>query len=165
LRRYYLSLGSTIDPAENLSGAVRLLGFHGDLAARSSVYISPPFGTESPQPDYLNAVVALDSSLEPEVFHREVVRRVEAQLGRVRTADRFAPRTIDIDILMVDREILEIDHRRIPNPEILERSFVAIPLAEIAPNLVHPEVGRTMAEIAAGFENDLEVAAARLEGE
>ncbi|HUF37290.1 MAG TPA: 2-amino-4-hydroxy-6-hydroxymethyldihydropteridine diphosphokinase [Anaerolineales bacterium] len=149
MRRFFLSLGSNIQPERNLPAAVRLLQTHGDLVAVSSVYASPPFGAAEPQPDYLNAVLILASELEPEDFQRRVVRGVEAQLGRKRTADRFAPRPIDIDILLIDDEILEIDHRRIPSREILERSFVAIPLAEVAPDFIHPIDGRTLAEIAA----------------
>jgi 2-amino-4-hydroxy-6-hydroxymethyldihydropteridine diphosphokinase len=157
VRRYFLSLGSNIEPARNLIAAVRMLRSLGEVIAISPVYISPPFGTDDPQPDYLNAVLIIDTDREPGDFQEQVVRVIETRLGRERGDDRFAPRTIDIDILMVDREILEIDHRRIPSPEILERSFVAVPLAEIAPDTVHPEDGRTMAEIAAGFVERLRV--------
>ena len=157
MRRYFLSLGSNIEPRRNLVAAVRMLRSHGEVIAVSPVYVSPPFGTDDPQPDYLNAVLIIDSDLEPDDFQDRVVRTVEMQLGRERGGDRFAPRTIDIDILMVDRAVLEIDHRRIPSPEIIERSFVAVPLAEIAPDIIHPEDGRTMAEIAAGFEERLRV--------
>lgn len=162
MRRYYLSLGSNIEPEANLAAAVRLLGEHGRMIAVSSVYISEPFGGDLGQPDYLNAVVVLDSALEPDEFHREVVRRVEAHLGRVRTRDRYAARTIDVDILMVDGDIRRIGRRPIPSPEILERPFVAVPLAEVAPDVRHPLAGLSMAEIAAGFAEDLRVHSMKL---
>jgi len=162
LRRYYLSLGSNIEPRRNLADAVRLLGEFGQRVAVSSVYISPPFGTEKPQPDYLNAVLVIDVDRTPDNFQANVVRPVESRLGRERSDDRYAPRTIDIDILMVDEEILEIEHRRIPSREILERSFVAVPLAEVAPDLVHPEEGVRISEIAARFTDDLRIADLKL---
>lgn len=157
MRRYFLSLGSNIHPERNLPAAVRLLEEHGRLLAASSVYRTAPFGTDEPQPDYLNAVVVLESAYKPAEFQREVIRRIEARLGRNRSRDRYAPRTIDIDMLMADQEILKIGSRLIPSREILERSFVAVPLAEVAPELVHPTDGRTMAEIAAGFDENLPV--------
>lgn len=157
MSRYILSLGSNIEPERNLAAAVRLLRERGTLIAASSVYVSAPFGDDRPQPDYLNAVVVLESELRPQDFLETVIRPIEAGLGRRRSADRFAPRTIDIDILLVDREVLKIGRRRIPSREILERSFVAIPLAETAPDLVHPTDGRTMAEIAAGFTEKLKM--------
>lgn len=157
MRRYYLSLGSNIRPEENLAACVRLLRERGRLITASPVYITAPVGTDEPQPDYLNAVVVIESDLEPVGFLRDVVRPVEQKLGRRRTRDRFAPRTIDIDILLVDRAVLSVAGRPIPSPEILERSFVAVPLADVAPDLLHPLDGRTLAEIARGFDASLEL--------
>ncbi len=157
MRRYYLSLGSNIEPERNLAAAVQLLGEYGKFIAASTVFITAPFGTGEPQPDYLNAVVIVESGLAPADFKNEVIRPIEARLGRIRSRDRYASRTIDIDILMVDKEILRVGRRRIPSPEILERSYVAIPLAEVAPDVVHPVEGRTLAEIAAGFEEELQI--------
>jgi 7,8-dihydro-6-hydroxymethylpterin-pyrophosphokinase len=73
---------------------------------------------------------------------------IEKTLGRVRTEDRNTSRTSDIDLLLFNRETLQLGERRIPSPEILERPFIAIPLAEIVPDYVHPETGRTLSKIA-----------------
>jgi 7,8-dihydro-6-hydroxymethylpterin-pyrophosphokinase len=70
----------------------------------------------------------------------------------VRTENKNAPRTIDIDIMLFNDDVLHVGRRRIPDPEVLERPFVAIPLAEIAPDYVHPETGRSLTEIASQFD-------------
>ena len=146
--RYYLSLGGNIEPERNLPAAVRLLGCFGKVLAISRVYESPPVGAKQKQPNYLNAAVLVESELGPHDFQRSAIGEIERALGRVRTEDKFAARTIDIDILLVNRDILQIEHRKIPNPEICTRTFVAVPLAEIAGDLSHPETGESIAEIA-----------------
>jgi 7,8-dihydro-6-hydroxymethylpterin-pyrophosphokinase len=77
---------------------------------------------------------------------------IEQRLGRVSQANKNAPRPIDLDITLFNREIMELGSRHIPDPEIIERPFVAIPLAEIAPDYTHPELGQTLSEIARNFE-------------
>ena len=160
---YYLSLGSNIDPADNLRAAVHLLSAYGDVAAASTVYETPPLGANESQPNYLNAVVLIRSELEPLAFQRRAIGEIESALGRNRTADKFAARTIDIDILLVGEQVLQIEHRPVPSPEILERDFVAVPLFEIAPDLVHPVDGRTIAEIAREFHPDEDTLRPRLD--
>ena len=146
--RYYLSLGGNIEPERNLPATVRLLGNYGKVLAVSQVYESPPAGAREDQPNYLNAAVLVESELGPQEFHKTAIGEIERALGRVRTDDKFAARTIDIDILLVNQDILQIEHRNIPNPEICTRSFVAVPLAEIAGDYVHPETKEPLREIA-----------------
>lgn len=152
-RSYYLSLGSNIHPEDNLPAAVRLLANYGRIKAVSRVYESPPAGASEHQPNYLNAAVLLISNLSPLEFQTQAIGDIEVRLRRVRTDDRNAARTIDIDILLVDQQILHIEHRTIPSPEIYERDFVAVPLGEIAGETVHPETGERLSAIAANFEN------------
>ncbi|MFC1976496.1 2-amino-4-hydroxy-6-hydroxymethyldihydropteridine diphosphokinase, partial [Chloroflexota bacterium] len=102
-------------------------------------------------PNFLNAATLVETDQSPESFKDEVIRRIEDDLGRVRTADKFAPRSIDIDIMLFNDQVLDVDNRHIPDPEVLERPFVAIPLAEIAPDYRHPETGQTLRDIAQGF--------------
>jgi 2-amino-4-hydroxy-6-hydroxymethyldihydropteridine diphosphokinase len=147
----YFSLGSNIHPEENLPAAVRLLEGYGKVVAVSSVWESPPLGPRD-QPNYLNAAVCLRTALSLRQCQEKLVPEIERALGRVRTTDKHAPRTIDIDLMLFNREVTTIGHRSIPNEEILERPFVAIPLAEIAPHYVHPLTGQTLAEIAAKFK-------------
>jgi 2-amino-4-hydroxy-6-hydroxymethyldihydropteridine diphosphokinase len=109
---------------------------------RSSVYETDPVGYLD-QPAFLNMVVAVETSLSP----RELLARllkIERELGRVRTF-RNAPRIIDLDILLVGSMILDEPDLQVPHPRMLERRFVMEPLSEIAPDLVHPITGRTIA--------------------
>lgn len=146
-----LSLGSNVEPEKNLSAAVQELGRYGRVMRVSVVWESPPLG-EPAQPDYLNAALWLETSLSARELKETAIAAIEVGLGRVRGADRNTPRTIDIDIMLFDREQLRIGRRSIPDQEVLERPFVAIPLAEIAPDFIHPDTGETLAEIAARFD-------------
>ena len=149
--RALLSLGSNIEPEKNLPAAVRGLERYGRVLRVSGVWQSPPMGNPA-QADYLNAALWLETGLSAEELKKKAIAAVETALGRLRGADPNAPRTIDIDIMLCDRERLRVGRRVIPDPELLERPFVAIPLAQIAPDYVHPETGETLAEIAARFD-------------
>jgi 2-amino-4-hydroxy-6-hydroxymethyldihydropteridine diphosphokinase len=149
--RAYLSLGSNIAPERNLPAAVRRLAAFGKVLAVSSVWESRPVGLAD-QPDYLNAALLLETTLTALELRETAIAAIETELGRVRTGNKNSPRTIDIDIMLFNRDILRVGRRRIPDPEVLERPFVAIPLAEIAPGYVHPETGETLATIAARFD-------------
>lgn len=146
----FLSLGSNIQPEENIPKAVEALSKSSKLVAVSPVWETLPLGADN-QPNFLNAATLVETNQSPERFKDEVIRRIEDNLGRVRTEDKFAPRPIDIDIMLFNDQVFDIDNRHIPDPEVLERSFVAIPLAEIAPDYCHPETGQTLRDIAQGF--------------
>jgi 7,8-dihydro-6-hydroxymethylpterin-pyrophosphokinase len=104
------------------------------------------------QPDFLNAAILLATPLPAQALRESAIAEIEANLGRVRTENKNAPRPIDIDIMLFNRDVISLGERRIPDPEVLERPFVAIPLAEIAPDYVHPETGQTLRQIARRFE-------------
>jgi 2-amino-4-hydroxy-6-hydroxymethyldihydropteridine diphosphokinase len=126
----YLGLGSNLgDRLERLRGAARLLGATEgiDLVRSSRVYETEPVGP--PQPAYLNAVVRTDTTLAPRGL-LEACRAVEDALGRVR-AERWGPRTIDVDILTYDEEIVADPDLVIPHPRMHERGFVLVPLGEL----------------------------------
>lgn len=147
----YLALGSNIEPERHLPAAVAYLAQFGRVSAVSTVWETPPLGLAQ-QPNFLNAAVVLETPLSAQALRLEAIATIEAALGRVRTENKNAPRTIDIDIMLFNRDIIQVNQRRIPDPEILERPFVAIPLAEIAPDYVHPETGQTLQMIAAQFD-------------
>jgi len=151
LHQALLSLGSNIEPEKNLTAAVRELGRYGRVRRVSTVWQSPPLGNPD-QSDYLNAALWLETSLSARELKENAIAEIETGLGRLRSTDPNAPRTIDIDIMLFNHERLRIGKRNIPDPEVLERAFVAIPLAEIAPDYIHPETGETLAEIAARFD-------------
>jgi 2-amino-4-hydroxy-6-hydroxymethyldihydropteridine diphosphokinase len=106
------------------------------------------------QANYLNAAVLMSTKLSAEEFQETAIRHIENELGRVRSGHKFGPRTIDVDIMLFNDEILQIGHRTIPSPEILDRAFVAIPLAEIDPDFLHPMTKQTLSEIAGQFDKN-----------
>ncbi len=155
MNRAYLSLGSNIEPAANLRAAVAMLTAQTRLLAVSTVWETAPLGITD-QPNFLNMAAVVETALSARQLKRDVLRRIETALHRDRSGHRFGPRTIDIDLMLFNREIFDWDGHHIPNAEVLERAFVAIPLAEIAPAYRHPETGQTLAEIAAGFDAEKE---------
>ncbi len=146
----YLALGSNIEPERNLREAVRHLARHGQVRAVSSVWETEPAGYAA-QPKFLNAALALATPLTAQAVRAEVIPELEAALGRVRTQNKYGPRTIDVDLVLFNAEVLDLGRHHIPDPELATRPFVAIPLAEIAPDYVHPETGQTLREIAASL--------------
>ena len=144
--RAFLSLGSNIDPEHNLPRAARELKSLGRLLAVSTVYQNPAIGP-TPQPDYLNAAVLLETGLSPQALRVEL-RRVEQRLGRRRTPDKYAPRTIDIDLMLFGSLVLREAGMTIPDPDLLVRAHLALPLAELDPGHRHPVSGVTLGAIA-----------------
>lgn len=150
--RVFLSLGSNIEPEKNLPAAVRELQRYGKVLAVSQVWQSAPVGYAE-QADFLNAAVLLETLLSAAELRNVAIPEIEAKLHRVRDPNnKNAPRTIDLDISLYGREVIEVVGRRIPDPDILSRVFVAVPLAELDPEYVHPETGTTLCEVAAGLE-------------
>lgn len=147
MSQVFISLGSNIDPERNLPEAVRRLALRCRLLAVSPVYETEPVG-KTDQPNFLNAAVLIETDLSPSELKTGVLEALEWELGRVRTGDKNAPRTIDLDISLFNDKVLEIGHRRIPDPEILQFSHIARPLANLAPDYAHPETGQTLREIA-----------------
>lgn len=109
------------------------------LLACSGLYGSPPMGPKD-QPDYVNAVMAIDSVLSPASL-LEQLQAVEIRQGRVRNGVRWGSRTLDLDILLYEREIIAMDDLIVPHSGIADRAFVLVPLAEIASDLVIPGKG------------------------
>ena len=143
----YLALGSNLgDRHENLRQAVAALSPQIDIKAKSHIYETDPWGYED-QPKFLNMAVRGQTYLEPEPLLKHL-KRLEIALGRQIT---FAngPRSIDIDILFFDDLILETPLLTIPHPRLHERGFVLLPLMDIAPDLVHPLLKKSIRELAA----------------
>jgi 2-amino-4-hydroxy-6-hydroxymethyldihydropteridine diphosphokinase len=137
--RAYIALGSNLDnPESQLRKAVRALRAlpHGRVAAVSPVYQNPAIGPGT-QPDYLNAVVALDTTLSAvDLLH--ALQHIESDQGRRRDV-RWGARTLDLDIALFGNEVITTAELQIPHPRLCERNFVLRPLLDIAPALMLPD--------------------------
>ena len=146
--RVYLGLGANLaEPLQQLQQAVTALSQlpQSQLAAVSSFYGSKPMGPQD-QPDYVNAVAALDTTLPAETLLNEL-QRIELEQGRQRKDDRWGPRTLDLDILLYGEEILATPRLTVPHYGMHQREFVLYPLLELAPQLHIPGLG-ALADIA-----------------
>jgi 2-amino-4-hydroxy-6-hydroxymethyldihydropteridine diphosphokinase len=139
--RVYVGIGSNIERERHIRAAVReLAGRHGPLIL-SSVYESAPVGFAGD--NFYNLVAGFDTKLDAESLIAEL-HALERASGRRRTSARFGPRTLDLDLLLYDDLVRHDGTVDVPRREILDYAFVLQPLADIAPNRVHPETGRTL---------------------
>ena len=155
--RVLVSLGSNIEPEHNLPAAIELLEEDGcfNVLAVSPIYSSAAVGPEG-QPDFHNAAVLIEAGCAHETLRGEL-RRIEAELGRVRTGDRYAPRPIDLDIVMIEGQVTEIGGNPVPDPDIGRFAHLAVPMADLAPEWVDPATGSTLEEIAARLAAEQEI--------
>lgn len=145
--RVFLGLGANLgDRARNLTEAIQRLGQHAKVIKTSSMYETEPWGFEE-QPKFLNQVVEIRTGLSPAEL-LAFLKEIEVAMGREKTF-RLGPRNIDLDILFYDDLVIISDSLSIPHPALAERAFVLIPLNEIAPDFKHPELKRTIKELAA----------------
>lgn len=141
----YIGLGSNLGDLErNLASAVGLLEQTGRVRSRSTFRLTAPVGFAD-QDDFLNGVVEIDTELEPDELLRRL-REIERALGR-RPTFRYGPRVIDLDLLLYGDRVIDNAELRVPHPRMHERRFVLEPLVELAPDLAHPVLGKTMAAL------------------
>lgn len=153
MARVYLGLGSNIDPIANLRLAVRELNARYGTLDLSPIYQSAAVGFDGD--DFLNLVAGLDSDESAAAIHT-TIERIHDLAGRERGSDKFGARTLDIDLLLYDDQVIEHSSFTIPRDDVLKYSFVLRPLAELAPDLVHPVTGQRIAEHWRAAEGRLE---------
>jgi len=150
----YVALGSNLGEREALlRSAIEQLAQLPEtrLGRISSLYDTAPVG-ELDQPNFLNAVVQLETALTARQLLWNLLL-VERRLGRVRhVARRYGPRTIDLDLVLFGDQVIDTPDLKVPHPEYHRRAFVLVPLAEIEPKLVHPLLGHTAEELLALVE-------------
>jgi 2-amino-4-hydroxy-6-hydroxymethyldihydropteridine diphosphokinase len=151
-----IALGSNLDSRfgnreANLREAVRRVGELGEVQAVSSFHDTEPVGHVE-QPRFLNGALLLETELAP-VELMQALLGVERAMGREREgAVAKGPRLIDLDLLLYDDQVVKTEELTLPHPEMQERRFVIEPLVEIAPEWVHPVLGRTMRDLFAGLD-------------
>jgi 2-amino-4-hydroxy-6-hydroxymethyldihydropteridine diphosphokinase len=123
------------------------------VRAISTVYLTEPLGPKD-QPPFYNCIVEIATQLTPRELKHGVLQGIEGVLGRKRTSDKFAPRTIDLDLLLYGDLTMTIDDHPLPDPDIFRRPFLAIALQEIAPGLVLPGSKTSVDEAAATLPRD-----------
>lgn len=139
----FIGLGSNLsDPPGHIRSARRAINAVGGIreVAFSSLYTSPPMGPPG-QPDYVNAVMAVETTLSPAELLR-TLQSIESEHGRIRDGERWGPRTLDLDILLYGQEVFNSPELTVPHVGLTERAFVLYPLSEIAPDIVVPGKGR-----------------------
>lgn len=149
MTRVYIALGSNLaSPLSQVTAAIEALGAipNSQIVAVSGFYRTPPLGPQD-QPDYLNAAVALETSLAPEAL-LDHTQRIELDQGRVRKAERWGPRTLDLDIMLFGDETIATPRLTVPHYDMKNRGFMLWPLFEIAPELHFPD-GDTLASVLA----------------
>ncbi len=146
MSRAFVSVGSNIDPAENVRRAIVMLARAASVSGISTVFRTEPVGSAG-QPFFYNCIVEVTTELAPVALKRDVLRSIESALGRVRTGDRYAPRTIDLDLILYDDIVLAGKDLTLPDPDILTRSYLLAGLAELAPDLRMPGTGQRIADL------------------
>jgi 2-amino-4-hydroxy-6-hydroxymethyldihydropteridine diphosphokinase len=145
MAKVYLGLGANLgNRIKNMSRAIQSLAGQATILQVSSVYETEPVGYTE-QPDFLNAVIAISTGMNPEQL-LQLIKEIERSQGRT-SSFHNAPRPVDIDILFINDRALQSKQLIVPHPRLTERAFVLVPLAEIAPGLRHPENGKTMKEL------------------
>jgi len=149
----YIAVGSNIRPEENVPDAMEMLANKIELISISTFYECKALGRPN-QPDYRNGVVALRTHLPPGQLIEEVLRPIEAELNRKRSQDKYAARTIDLDLILYGDQVFQTNGMNLPDPNIRERSFVAVPLLELDPDLVMPDDGVRLSELPVAAATD-----------
>ncbi|MBN1666394.1 MAG: 2-amino-4-hydroxy-6-hydroxymethyldihydropteridine diphosphokinase [Anaerolineales bacterium] len=139
-----IALGSNIDPQENLPKGIHLLGQSVEIIQTSQAWQTPAVGTSGP--DFLNAAVLVNTNLTAEQLRNRVLRPIETVLGRVRSADKYAPRPLDLDIVVYENRVLD--------PDLWTQAHVAVPAAELCPELLHPQNGLNLKQHARNLAAD-----------
>jgi 2-amino-4-hydroxy-6-hydroxymethyldihydropteridine diphosphokinase len=148
----YIALGTNLgDRLANLRAAIKALPPEITVLTESHIYETPPWGYED-QPAFLNMVVKAETELEPEPLLK-YLKQLEIELGREHNV-RWGPRLIDLDILFYDNLVLDSPPLAIPHPRLHERAFVLVPLADVAPDLIHPLLQRSIRDLLAELNTE-----------
>ncbi len=153
MARAFIGIGSNIEPAKNVRAAIRSLAQQTRVGGISMVYCTDALDHPE-QPPYYNCVVEIETETPPAEVQHDLLRPIETSLGRKRSEDKYAPRTIDLDLILYGDLAIDAEDIKLPDPDILERPFLATPLFELAPDLVLAGYNLRIGEIAARLPQD-----------
>jgi len=142
----YIAVGSNIGPEKNVPIAVDLLREKVEVVAVSNFYRTKALHRPE-QADYRNGVVAVRTSMTARELKDEILRPIEEILDRQRSEDKYAPRTVDLDLILYGDEVIRETGLNLPDDDLRERPFIAVPLLELAPELVLPDDGTRLADL------------------
>ena len=149
----FIGVGSNIQPERNITDALVRLSKRVDIKGISTFYKTTPI-LRKDQDDYLNGVWQISTSVPPEKLKFGVLRKIEKELNHNRESDKYASRTIDLDLLLYGDLVIHEENLTIPDPDICKRSFIAFPLSEINPNLVIPDIKKPLIDILNALSKD-----------
>lgn len=146
----YIGVGSNISPRAHIERAFYELGQKVRIVASSLFYSTAPLDGRN-QNEYLNGVWKAMTGADARTLKFEILRPVEDMLGRVRRADKFSSRSLDLDLLLFDNAVIREPDLQVPDPDIYVRSFIVLPLLELDPDLVLPDTRRSLRDVAAAM--------------
>jgi 2-amino-4-hydroxy-6-hydroxymethyldihydropteridine diphosphokinase len=142
----YIAVGANIEPEKHIVRALELLSREVDIMGISTFYATPAYGRPE-QPEYRNGVIEVRALHSARGLKFRVLRIIELALGRVRTDDKYAARTIDLDLLLYGDALIDQEGLRVPDPDLRTRIFLAQPLLDLAPGLILPDTGECVASL------------------
>lgn len=153
----YLILGGNKGKSiESIEKANQLISSKaGVITKKSNIFVTKAWGNTQ-QPDFLNQAIAITTELSP-LYLLSTLLSIEQELGRTRTTEKWVERTIDIDILFFNNEIINLPNLKVPHPYLHERKFVLVPLNELCPEFLHPTLNRTVKDLLTLCQDELEV--------
>ncbi len=146
--RAFVAVGSNIDPEVNIVRALDLLMERVRVTATSKFYRTAPIGRPQ-QAEYANGVWSIETDVGPHGLKNGMLRPIEARLGRGRSSDKYAPRQIDLDVVLYNDAVIDGPDLVLPDPDIRRRAFLVVPLLELAPEMVLPDTRESLASLAA----------------
>lgn len=151
MNKFYISVASNIEPESNIQAAVSRLRQFARIVSVSRCFVTDAIPSPEDEPGtyypyYVNCVVLLESTYDAKNFKRSVLQHLESALGRIRTKNKFASRTIDLDILLYNDEVISDEGIEVPDPDILDRWFLLLGILDIDPEAALPTTSRPLSE-------------------
>ena len=141
----YVGVSSNVSPQENILKALSLVSNHLKINGTSTFYRTCPLGSQK-QDDYLNGVWQISTELPPKET-KHITNSIEVQLGRIKTENKYAPRPIDLDLLLYENMVIDEAAMTLPDPDIAKRNFLIFPLLELNPKLILPPSQTSLASL------------------